>query len=124
MPIAENIDTEAYVSEALRQVYVRLHRLPLIELPVFHSFLWFEPEPLQHLLSDLEAIGFSPLPLQTLTKTDEVGVETKFFEAIASRSSKVSIEALRTEASECLREATLHGVVYDHLSVETHDLEV
>ena len=111
------------VAEALNRVNEKLFRLPLVELPTYHYFLWFVSEPLELLLSDLEATGFSPQPIRTLTAPSGGGEMMPFFEAIVSRNSNVSIEALTKEASGCLSKAILYGVTYDHISVDTFLLE-
>ena len=123
MPTSE-IDLESMVAEELNRVKAKLSRLPLLELRTYHSFLWFVAEPLEQLLSDLEAIGFAPQPMRTLTAPSDAGVSVQFFEATASRSSIVSAEALRIETSECLSKAVLRGVIYDHIFVDTYLLEV
>jgi hypothetical protein len=96
------VNLESLVSEALNRVTATLSRLPLVELQKYHSFLWFEAEPIEQLLLYLEIIGFASQSLRTLTVPGDAGVMHEFFEATAFRSSIISIEALRMEASECL----------------------
>jgi hypothetical protein len=122
MTISE-IDPELLVADALNRVNAKLSRLPLIELQTNHLFQWFVAEPLELLLSDLEAVGFVPQPIRNLTAIGDDGVMMKFFEATASRSSIISIEALRIEASLCLSAAVSRGVIYDRIFVDTYLLE-